>query len=271
MRSILLYFLAAGIFIFPSSRVFAGQAPDGAKVIYPEVATRIQLSNTDINRFVCSEKIKDVIWSKEKGVVVRYSGKDAYVKFLIEIKPGGDKKYITAPTEIFIVCGDNTYNIIADPKSDYPAQTTYLSSGKQEQIKKNLTLYAGMPYEEKILSILKTVYTNNMPDSYNVSRVNKPLKLFRDINLTLVKVVEVDGEGLRVKEYSAALKTPKNDKSTATTVASANDPVILREKDFLLKQIVQNPAAIAIDKHNLRAGDIARIFVVERTEDAGNQ
>lgn len=269
MRS-LVYFLAACVILLPSIHVFANQAPDGARVIYPEVATRIQLSNTDINRFVCPEKIKDVIWSKEKGVVVRYSGKDAYVKFLIEIKPGGEKKYITALTEIFIVCGDSTYNVIADPKSDYPAQTTYLSSGKQEQIKKNLTMYAGMPYEEKILSILKTVYTNNMPESYNVSRVNKPLKLFRDINLTLVKVVKVDGEGLRVKEYSAALKTPKIDKSTATTVASPDDAITLREKDFLLKQIVQNPAAIAIDKHNLRIGDIARIFVIERTEDAGN-
>ena len=269
MRS-LLYFLGACVILLRSIPVFAGQAPDGARVIYPEVATRIQLSNTDINRFVCPEKIKDVIWSKEKGVVVRYSGKDAYVKFLIEIRSGGEKKYITAPTEIFIVCGDNTYNVIADPKSDYPAQTAYLSSGKQEQIKKNLTLYAGMPYEEKILSILKTVYTNIIPDSYNVSRVNKPLLLFRDINLTLVKVVEVDGEGLRVKEYSAARKTPKNDKSTATTVASSDDSITLREKDFLLKQIVQNPAAIAIDKHNLRTGDITRIFVIERTEDAGN-
>ncbi len=250
---------------------FAAQPPEGAKVVYPEVATRIQLSNTDINRFICPERIKDAIYSKEKGVVIRYSGKDAYVKFLIEVKPGGEKRYITAPAELFIVCGEATYNIIAEPKGDFPAQTVYLSSGKQEQIKKNLSLFAGIPYEEKLLNILRTVYTGALPESFNVTRINKPFKLFRDISLTLMRVIDVEGEGLKVKEYSAVLNNNmKHDKSALSAAASADDPVILREKDFLLKELTSNPSAIAIDKHNLRTGDIARIFIIERTEDAGN-
>jgi conjugal transfer pilus assembly protein TraK len=247
---------ALAITLILTAAAFA-QPPEGAKVVYPEVASLIKLSSTDVNRFVCADRIKDVVYSKEKGINVRYSGKDAFVKFLIELK-NGEKQYVAGPTELFIVCGEDTYNVIAAPDRNVPSQTVYLSSGQQASIKKNLALFAGMPYEEKILSILKDVYTNALPESFDVARVNKPFDLFRDVSLTLVRVVEVGGEGLRVKEYSAVLK---------------NQPmgaVALKEKDFLLKELAQNPAGIAIDKHNLKVGDIARILVVERTEDGGN-
>jgi conjugal transfer pilus assembly protein TraK len=249
--------LALAVTLALPASSFAAQLYEGAKVIYPEVATLVKLSSTDVNRFVCADRIKDVVYSKEKGINVRYSGKDAFVKFLIEIK-NGEKQYIAAPTELFIVCGEDTYNIIGAPDRSIPSQTVYLSSGQQGNIKKNMTLFAGMPYEEKILTILKHVYTNTMPESFDVTRTNKSFNLFKDVSLTLVRVVEVGGEGLRVKEYSAVSRNP------------ASGTIPLKEKDFLLSELALNPAGIAIDKHNLKSGDIARILVVERTEDGGN-
>jgi len=54
--------------------------------VLPEVTTQTEMSSSDINRIVCQTDIKDVIFSKEKGVSVKISGRDAFVKFLITKK-----------------------------------------------------------------------------------------------------------------------------------------------------------------------------------------
>ena len=56
--------------------------------VLPEISQTVELSNTDVNRFICTDNIQDVVYSKEKGVVVKYSGKNAFVKFQIVLKRG---------------------------------------------------------------------------------------------------------------------------------------------------------------------------------------
>lgn len=231
----------------------AVQPPEGAKVVYPEVATQVPMSNTDINRLVCSEPIKTVVYSEEKGVVaVETLGKSAYVKFAVDVR-SRERRYVVEPTEFFVVCGDATYNIIAMPQRGIPAQTIYLSSGRRERIKQNAALFGAMPYEDKLISILRKVYTGEIPESFEVRNKNKTYDLFRDVMLTLVRIVDVVGEGLRVLEYQGTLRN------------GVTGPIQIKERDFLLPELTRDPAAIQIDEHSIAIGSIARILIVERT------
>lgn len=245
-------FLSAVLAVLGASNSW-GQAAGGQTVL-PEIATRIDLSNSDVNRLVCPERIKDVVFSKEKGVTVKFSGRDVFVKFLVE-QSAMEKKYITSPTELFVVCGESVYNIIGVPKT-IPSQTVRLSTGKQDRIRKNLALFAGMPYEEKLLKIIKSVYAGTIPDSFAVRRVRKKLDIYKDLDLTATREIDIEGEGLRAREYQVTLRN--------------KDLLEIREKDFLLRELVERPAALAVDKHTLRTGDMARIIVLEKTEEEPN-
>ena len=55
-----------------------GHEGEWPAVIPPEVATKIRLSSSDLNRISCSSEIKDALTSTEKGVVIKITGKDAW-------------------------------------------------------------------------------------------------------------------------------------------------------------------------------------------------
>jgi len=218
--------------------------------ILPEVTTKIELSNMDINRFVCPVEIKDVVYSKEKGINVKIEGKNAFVKFIV-IKEDTKYVYSSIPSEMYIVCGDNVYSIIAYPKR-IPSQIVNFSNGKLEKVKKNLNMFSEIPYEKKIMAILKDIFTDKIPDSFSITPVNRRIDAFEQIDLTLRRIIMVDGEGLRVKEYRAKLKE--------------NAPqAYLREKDFLRTDLTSKTIAVSIDTLNLKKGDTSRVLIVEQT------
>lgn len=224
-----------------------------AQNVLPEVASQVQLSSSDINRVVCPVDIKDVVFSKEKGITIKLAGNNAFVKFLV-MKKNGKDYYSTTPSEVFIACGDNIYNIIAIPKR-IPSQTIRLSPGKAGMIKKNASLFGELPFEKKVVTIIKNIYKEDLPDSFSTQRVNKRFETFQNLDLVLHRIFTIDGEGLRIKEYRARL--------TDSAVPAA---IHLREKDFLNTGLAQRPVAVSIDVMNLRKGEMSRIFVVERTE-----
>lgn len=221
--------------------------------VMPEIATPVEMSSSDVNRIACQEEIKDIIFSKEKGVTARITGRDAFIKFLIA-KQGRKEVFSTTPTEIYVVCGDTIYTIIAIPKR-IPSQTVRLRSDTQK-IRKNVSLYGGMPLEKKVISIIKSVYTEDIPEGFTVKfmagQKNNSLDLFKDMTLMLYKLVRIDGEGLQAKEYRAEAK------------ADAKG-VELKESDFLRTEITEKPVAIMVDKLNLHKGETARIIVVEHS------
>lgn len=221
--------------------------------ITPEGTSQVPLSSSDINRIICPVAIKDVIYSKEKGLTVRLADNNAFVKFLVMKKDGRDL-YATAPSELYLVCGDTVYTMIAVPKR-IPAQTVQLSAGKADSIKKNLALFNEIPLEKKIIGIIKRIYTDNIPDSFTIRNVGKAYTIFADLSLVLHRIVTVDGEGLRVKEFRARIID-----------ASKNGSVYLKEKDFLNSELVQRPLAVSIDILNLKKGETSRVFVVEKGE-----
>ncbi len=218
-------------------------------VVLPEATTSVRLSSSDMNRISCPADIREALTSTEKGLTIKITGKDAFVKFKVTKK--GDKfAYSTTPTELYVVCGDETFSMVIFPQR-VPSQTIRLSSGKDRKIKENLSLYAGLPFEKKVLKAIRDVYTENIPDSYSVSRKEKRFNSYREILLTLKRTVNIEGEGLRIKEYEAS---PRGE----TTQFKMN------EKMFLRTEIAENPVAISLERHILHTGETSRVFVVEQ-------
>jgi conjugal transfer pilus assembly protein TraK len=227
---------------------------EGAVTVMPEVAQPVELSSSDVNRITCQGEIKDVVYSREKGITVKFSGRDAFVKFRTGLKDG-KTTYSTTPSEIFVVCGDNVYSLIAVPKR-IPARSIRLSPGKTENIRKNRSLFGALPFEKKILLAIRSLYTEEIPESFTVSTPNKRIDLFRDLDLVLARVAVVEGEGIQVKEYRG-------------TIAGANkDRIELGEKDLLRNEISTDPIAVSLDRLILKKGEILRVFVVEPHREA---
>lgn len=221
-----------------------------AVTVLPEVTTSVEMSSSDVNRIVCQSAIRDVIFSEEKGITVRVIGRDAFVKFLIK-KDGGEKIYTNTPSELFVVCGNDVFSMIAIPKR-IPSQTIRLSSGRSERIKENISLMSELPFERRVIKLIKSAYTEDIPSSFTVIPINKKLDIFKDIVLTHIRTVVVEGEGISLKEYKAEIRTDKQS-------------ISLSERDFLRAEVTNDPIAIAVDKHQIKKGDIARIFIVEKS------
>ena len=222
--------------------------------VIQEVPTRVILSNTDINRITCpaGKLVKDVIYSEEKAVNVKIEGGNAFVKFLVgKDIITGKKKGRVDPVEFYVVCGDNdVFTIISMPKK-IPAQHVQLVS-KQNQIKKNLSLFEGIPFEKRIIMMCQKVYTNDIPDSFTIRKIGKAIAVFKDIEVVLNRVIIAEGEGVWVKEYILSLKE------------SSSESLELAEKSFLVPELAENPVAIALESHTLKPMTPRRLFILEQ-------
>jgi conjugal transfer pilus assembly protein TraK len=218
-------------------------------VVLPETTTTVRLSSSDMNRIACPVDIGEALTSTEKGLGIKITGKDAFVKFRV-IKKGDTFTYATTPTELYIVCGGETYSMIAFPQR-IPSQTIRLASGTGKKIRENRSLYEGLPFEKMVLKAIRDVYTENMPESYNVSSSGRRFSSYRELLITLRRIVDIEGEGFRVKEYEVSLR----DGSTEFR---------MNEKMFLRTELAENPVALSLERHILRPGDRTRVFVVEQ-------
>lgn len=236
-------------------KLAAGDVLDPPAVILPEATTAVKLSSSDMNRIICtSGEVKEALTSDEKGLMIKITGKDVFVKYKVGKRNDGSLAYSTTPTELYIVCGGDTYSMIAFP-SRLPSQTIKLSSGRENRIKENQALFAGLPFEKRVMRVIKEVYTDSMPDSYSVTPRNEVDRSWKGLVIALKREVDVEGEGMHLKEYHITLKT------------GWIDTFKLSEKMFLRKEFAINPIAVSIDKHQLRPGDVSRLFIVEQRAD----
>lgn len=226
---------------------FSGEVPT---IVLPEVTTSIRLSASDLNRISCQGEIKEALTSTEKGVMIKIQGRDAFVKFKVTKRSDGQVGYSTTPAEVYIVCDDNTYSMIAFPQR-IPSQTIKLSGGIDKRIKENQSIYAGLPHEKRVLKALKDVYTDNFADSYLVSRVDKQMGPYKNLRIVHRRTVDIEGEGMRVKEYEVTLKPGIKEFK-------------LSERLFIKADLAENPIAISIERPKLGIGDMARVFVLEQ-------
>lgn len=220
--------------------------------IFPETVTPVSMSSSDVNRIHCDSHIKDVIYSKEKNIKVDYTDKDAFIKFLI-LRKDGKMIYATAPSELYVVCGNSVYTMLVIP-SRIPAQTVRLIA-PADRIKKNMTLFDGLPLEKKVINIIGFAYRDEIPDSFTVVQTgNRVFDLFADLNVKTTAEYRIDGESLALKVFRISLKPGVK-------------AVELTEKDFLRAELTKKPVAIALDTHKLQAGGVSRLFVIEKAEE----
>jgi conjugal transfer pilus assembly protein TraK len=225
------------------------------QTVIPEVSSQVSLSSSDANRIVCSQEIRDVIFSAEKGVSVKAVGKNAFVKFRITRKDDREV-YSSTPTELFVVCGESVYNLIVLPKR-IPSQTIRLSPGT-EKIRQNAAIYGSLPFEKKVIAIIRAVYTGDIPEGFSVSTANRRIPLFKDLDLTQVRSFRVEGEGLAVDEFRVSSK-------------KIGEELKIREKDFLAESIAARPVGIALDRHTLKQLETGRLIVVEQVPATGSE
>ena len=229
-------------------------------IVLPEITTKVILSSTDINRVTCNEGyIKDVVYSKEKGLSVKISQNNAFIKFLVtkrHINGREELIYPNKPVELYFVCGSDAtiYTVIGVPKK-VPAQNIRLVS-KKKQIKKTLSIFEGIPFEKKVLMLTKCTFQDDIPDSFTVKMVNDKKDFFQDLNIFLKRMIIAEGEGIELKEYLISIK-PNYSKQK----------MILEEKYFLLPEITKNPIGITLEKTALSKGETGRLFIVEKTSE----
>ena len=226
-------------------------AVEAPVVVAPEIPVAVRLSARDINRVTCQGgEIRDIVYSKEKGMIVSFSGKDAFIKYKYIKK---DKETIfPAVTEMFIVCGESTYNLIAVPEK-IPSVTVQLSSRVREAIKKNNALFNGMASEKKIILMIRALYMDDLPESFTVrKRGSVDVSPFRELSVVPGRTVAAEGEGLEVDEYRILLRDDY-----------AGNEIDLTERDFL--PMLSDVTALALDKSRLKKGESARLFVCRQS------
>lgn len=229
--------------------LIATNAP-AAEMILPEVPTQVAVSNHDINRIVCPGQMNDLIFSQEKGLIGHFSGNSAFIKFKVE-DAGGEYTYASEPCELFVVCDNVVYSIIALPE-DIPSVTRRLASPKGKAFKKNIAHYKNLPLEKQALQVIREAYNESYPTSYRVAESRKEIALSPDFSTTLVQAVDVDGVGLQMKKFQVTSKAIKR--------------IQVEEQDFLSPIVSDSILAVAVEDHTLNPGESTRVFVVEKKE-----
>ena len=225
----------------------------GSSPILPEVTTAVDLSSSDINRIVCPGMISDLIFSQEKGLDGHFAGNNAFVKFTITVQ-GDDKRYSTTPTELFVSCNETIYSLIVTPKR-IPSVTLRLSPPATRELKQNISRYQALPFEKKVLQLIREAYQGGYPDSYRITEADATLNISVDLSVRLLRIVDVEGVGLRLKEYNVK--------------ATADESIQITEKDFLRTEMGERIIAVVVENHRIEQGGASRVFVVEyRGEDS---
>ena len=223
-------------------------------IVDPETVTAIKMSSSDINRIVCPVDIKDVVYSEEKGLQVKISGKNAFVKFLIK-RIGTKEEYSKIPSDIYVVCGDKVYSIIAFPQRQ-PATTVYLQD-KGQKVKEVIEKYSSMPIEKRIVELVRSFSKDTPPEEAEFYPQKKEYKLYENLRIIEKGKYVIPGEGIQIRIIDiTAVSLPKDAKF-----------VEISEKDFLRAEITQTPLALSLDKLRLYKGDTARLLVIEKSKE----
>jgi len=237
--------------IIPVLLVLTVQSARGSDLILPEVTTAVELSSSDINRIVCPGTISDLIFSREKGIEGHFVGNNAFVKFTITVQ-GDEKKYSSTPTELFVSCNDTIYSLIATPKR-IPSVTLRLSPSSTTDLKRNISRYQTLPFEKKVLQLIREACLGEFPDSYRLADTDVMVNISVDLSVHQVRIVDVEGIGLRLKEYRVKL--------------TSDEEIRVTEKDFLRAEMGEGIIAVMVENHVIKKGGSSRVFIVEQKGD----
>lgn len=229
--------------LFFSSVVLAEDKPSPVVVIEDSGGWHyVNVSLTDINRIVCPQAIKSVVYSKEKEISVEVQERNAYVKFLPKVLPDGKVELSDIPRELYVDCGEKVFQLILVPKR-IPAVVVALRVPHEDKEKARQLERSG-DYDSVLLGLVKSVYMEEVPEGYEVKLINKPYRSFEELDMILYRVYE--GSMYSVEEY----------------VLQAKTDLELWEGQFI--PYLKQPLAIAIVQPVLKKGQTTRLIVVRR-------
>jgi len=194
--------------------------------------------------------MNDLIFSQEKGMTGHFSGGNGFVKFKIE-KIGDEVIYADSQSELFVVCNKAVYTLLVTPV-DVSSVTLRLASPTGDSFKENIAHHKNLPLEKQALQLISETYRNTYPTSYRINESSKFIPLSADLEVQLLKVIDVDGVGLRLKQFQI--------KSLAA------EQIRVDEQMFLASTISESILAVGIEKHVLEPHQSTRLFVVDQKE-----
>ena len=222
----------------------------GGQVAMPVITQKAVMSRSDENWIMCSEPIKEVLKDDDAHIDVKYFGTSAFIKF--QYLTDADKQKIIypapRPVSLHIPCGDAIYSIIAVPVN-IQSQTIRLGNeGKVTRIKDNATLFHEQDTRKRVQELIRRAYADDIPDSFEVKTINKPLAILRDVSCVFHRTISVPGEGMVLKEYYL---TPNV------------DGIEFTPKQFIRKEFSAVPVPVAVIPAKPAKGERARLFLVE--------
>jgi len=221
----------------------------------PEKTTTVVVSARDVNRIRCPSPIENVEYSKEKHAVVKVTGSDAFVKFLVR-RESGVESYTSMPFDIHIVCGGEVYTLILRPR-DQDSTTVRLGSSTRRTLQAVVKEWGALPLEEKVQRLTLAVYRNEIPSNFGRSLIEGSdprfsVRLFKDVEVIGKQEVLARGTGLRAVEYTLI----------------ARKAVTFNERDFLVTEM-GDVVGITIHPLSIEKDGMARLIVIERSTDNG--
>lgn len=222
------------------------------QIVEDEDYQAVEISLKDVSRVVCFTNIPRVIYSREKGMEIKTIDRNAFVKNLPKeaVDPMTGRmttEYDSRPKEVYLVCGDKTFSLLLIPK-DIPANTIYLKSSYVEK-EKAFSFEKSNDYEDTILKLIKSAYSENIPDGYSVDNIEAVLKDYQEIRL--VHRRNYTGVMFEIQEYLVIAKKELN----------------INEITLLEAIFPKNPLAVSIISPVLRPNEQSRVFIVRLLKD----
>ena len=217
--------------------------------VHPERTIWIKISSTDINRIVCtSGAITDVNYSQEKGVKVKISGSQAYLKLQAMVDKSGELQYSTVPVDVYVTCGGDTYGFIGRPLK-IPSKTIYLVNPKKK-IQEDMDTFRKSNIDQAVKQVLERVFQDAIPGSW-LKEKNMQVQSPPGFVIEPIQSWKIPGVGILVR----LLQLESLEKASI-------------DERFMLDQgITINPVAISLEKHDLLPGEATRAVILEKFHD----
>lgn len=224
------------------ANVAAFPQPEAPQIVSPmptEDKKIIYLSNSDSNLFFCDAQIRSIIHDKARARVGYFKEKSqmASITYL--------DKYATGPVGIYVTCGNDIFSIMAFPRK-ITQQTVYF---KTSAPKTSATPLEGQEYDMRLKSAVTQVIREKLSGNAQVQVKNEKVELFANLGLTLRRVIQFDGEGVVVREFSMS-------NLGITTLK-------LDEKQFNRSELTKGADAIVVDPLILPPAGGGHLYIVE--------
>lgn len=169
----------------------------------------------------------------------------------IYIRPVGDS---TKPVNLFVSSAQATYTLVLR-RSDTPADTIVIRDRTVRQAAPSLAANSGplgpsANHVRAMKALLVAMASDRVPADMRVEEVNRPLQLWAEARLSLMRRYE--GRGLLGEKYLL--------QNTSSAVMVLAEQEFDREDSADGGQVV----GVAVENHNLRPGESTNVFVIRR-------